>query len=330
MQCPNCRGSTRIIARFNYVSHSVSGTPQPPASPGGSSNASHGGLGPQEFPLTPPGRNPDPSVHTPSPFRETSHTADQDDAEFEDAQHAFPWWPATREGNASAAVYHQATMLPGHNALLIDPGAHTNLVGLKWVQQMLDKAQRAGRTPSQARLQEPLTVQGVGQGVQRCTWSVSMPICTPCKVDGQETVAQHAYESPIVDGSGADLPALLGLKSLRAKSAILVLSERDEDLRMILPGPGGVHIEATGAVEYPLTVAPSGHLLLICDAFTGHRKINLHTEELQFPVVSGEDRAAGEFTVQDDFHHGLPAASTTQAERHDDAPEKASGSQSPA
>ncbi|CAE7335652.1 HRD1B [Symbiodinium sp. CCMP2592] len=329
MQCPNCRGSTRIIARFNYVSHSATGTPHPPASPGGSSNASRGGQGTQEYPLTPPGRTPDPSVHTPSPFRDANPAAGQDDAEYEDAQPTFPWWPAAREGAASAAVYHQATMLPGHNALLIDPGAHTNLVGLKWVQQMLEKAQRAGRMPSQSRLQEPLTVQGVGQGVQRCTWSVSMPICTPCKVDGQETVAQHAYESPIVDGSGANLPALLGLKSLRAKSAILVLSERDEDLRVILPGPGGVNIEATGAVEYPLTVAPSGHLLLICDAFAGHRRINLHTREMQFPVVSSGDGELEHFTVQDDFHHGLPAQSTATAMNQDDPPERAPSNQSP-
>ena len=324
MQCPNCRGSTRIIARFNYVSHSVSGTPQPPASPGGSSNASRGGQGAQEYPLTPPGRAPNPDVQTPSPFRDAPGATGPEAEVFEDAQPTYPWWPAVQGEAASTAVYHQSTVLPGHNALLIDPGAHTNLVGLRWVQQMQAKAQQAGRVPSQSRLQEPLTVQGVGQGTQRCTWSISMPICTPCIVDGQETIAQHAYESPIVDGSGADLPALLGLKSLRAKSAILVLSDRDEDLRMILPGPGGVDIEATGAVEYPLTVAPSGHLLLICDAFSGHRRINLHTHELQFPVVPDATESPAKFTAQEDFHHGLSASNVTPPVSHGIGPDPSS------
>ena len=52
----------------------------------------------------------------------------------------------------------------------------------------------------------------------------------------QETVASHSFNVPIVPGPSADLLALLGLKSLRAESAILTLSDRDEKLKLIVPG----------------------------------------------------------------------------------------------
>ena len=75
-------------------------------------------------------------------------------------------------------------------------------------------------------------VQGVGHGSQKCEWSVRMPISVPSIVDGVETVAPHFFEAPIVAEQGAHLPALLGLKSLREKAAVLVLSPDDDELQI--------------------------------------------------------------------------------------------------
>jgi hypothetical protein len=136
-------------------------------------------------------------------------------------------------------------------------------------------------------------------------------------VDGTETVARHSFEAPIVGDSGANLPALLGLKSLREKGAILVLSPRDEDLKLILPAEGGADIELSpGSVTYPLAVAPSGHLLLRCDMFEGHQRISLPSRSSTFPVMRQYGSVVGDedltpvpdahvAAAQRNFVHGL-------------------------
>ena len=76
----------------------------------------------------------------------------------------------------------------------------------------------------------------------------------------------HTFEAPIVGGTGADLPALLGLKLLTRHNAVLEMMPGREQLTF--PGQGGYQIEwSPGTVHIPLTRAPSGHLVFECDNY---------------------------------------------------------------
>ena len=299
MACPVCRGSARVISRFNYIAEddfpddaaARSPTEQrTPSQPRSEDHAEQGhstppGATTQAYNIyTPPGNN-DPNVDAatePTWWRAPRNAADATPGQF------FPWWPASQTGS----VFHTTASHPSFSSLLIDPGAYTNLAGINWVRKLAQTCLNYGLAPTQNRMTQPMHVQGVGSGSQQCTWAVKVPIALPSIIDGEESVTSHEFEAPVVAGDGASLPALLGLKSLRAKNAILVLSTQDEHLRLIIPGPGGVDLNLSpGSVEHPLTTAPSGHLLLRCDAYDGQRQTALGKPASTFaaiPAVLGE------------------------------------------
>ena len=159
---------------------------------------------------------------------------------------------------------------------------------------MTRKAQAHKLAPSQRKLGQPMHIQGVGHGTQRCEWAVQMPVAMPCITeDGENSVARHFFDAPVVAEAGAHLPALLGLKSLREKSAVLVLSAEDDQLRLVIPGPGGVEIQnSPGTVTYPLKVAPTGHLLLTCDLFEQTKHTPLPRQQLNFQAMPAADVGA--------------------------------------
>ena len=78
-------------------------------------------------------------------------------------------------------------------------------------------------------------VQGVGEGQQKCEWTVSIPIACKLSVGGK-TVCLNYFEAPVVGARGARLPALLGLRSLTSLSATLCMHENNEALYVPLPG----------------------------------------------------------------------------------------------
>ena len=75
----------------------------------------------------------------------------------------------------------------------------------------------------------------------------------------------HHFEIPCVEGDGgADLPALLGLKSISAHEGVIETKPSHE--RMTFPGPGGYEITwAPGAKHFKLEQENSGHLMIPCD-----------------------------------------------------------------
>ena len=169
---------------------------------------------------------------------------------------AMPWWPSEVHG-----YYHTATQLPdGRLSFIVDPGAWTNLVGLKMARKMTQRALSAGHRPQQLPM-ERLNVQGVGSGSQQCNYKLQCPIGVPHN-DGKSHI--HKISTPIVEGSGADLPGLLGLRSLETDKAIL-----DTGTRMLhFPGPGPVEIVLPpGSISVPLEKAPSGHLVMVVDDY---------------------------------------------------------------
>ena len=69
------------------------------------------------------------------------------------------------------------------------------------------------------------------------------------------------FESPASEGSGQDLPLILGLKSVTEKSGVM---EMKEDKRMLtFPGPGGYEIRwVPGATRIPLQDAMLKHSMI--------------------------------------------------------------------
>jgi len=185
-----------------------------------------------------------------------SVTASEHGSAISDFQ-ALPWWPAaTQEGVLAQPFYHASTQLPsGQLSMIIDPGAWT------WAPTLAQRAIAAGQTPAQTRLERPLAIQGVGNGSQKCEWQITCPIAVP-HTDGASH--QHKVTAPIVEGSGEELPGLLGLRSLEHERAILDCGNR----MLHFVGPGGAQITLPpGSISIPLQKAPSGHLVMIIDAY---------------------------------------------------------------
>jgi hypothetical protein len=85
------------------------------------------------------------------------------------------------------------------------------------------------------------------------------------KYDEQDAV-KETYRANIAKGSGIDLPAILGLDSMKEKDSVIILREGKE--MMVFPGPGGYKIEwSPGTKVLPMKHAPSGHLVVPCGKF---------------------------------------------------------------
>ena len=110
-------------------------------------------------------------------------------------------------------------------------------------------------------MESPLSIQGVGNGSQKCDWEIHCPIAVP---QVGEPTKRHTFTAPIVQGTGQNLPGLLGLRSLEQQRAILDTGSRT----LIFPGPGDVEISLPpGSVRVPLEKAPSGHLVMVIDEY---------------------------------------------------------------
>jgi hypothetical protein len=131
---------------------------------------------------------------------------------------------------------------------------------------MAKKCQDSKREPIQEKMIKPLEVQGVGAGTQKAVWKIKMPIAVTEDSEDGPTM-EHIFEVPTLEGDvGQEVPALLGLRSMRGKQAVLQMQEGKEMLSF--PGDGGYTIEwSPGTQHIPLTVAPSGHYVIPCDSY---------------------------------------------------------------
>jgi hypothetical protein len=175
----------------------------------------------------------------------------------------YPWWPEPSLFGKTDN-YHSSTRLEdGRQGLLVDPGAWSNLVGENWVYDLIAKSQKVGLDSKHRKMTEPFVVQGVGTGTNDALSEVQLPIAIS-DINGRTML--NDYQAPTVGGRGKDLPALLGLESMTDHHAVLEMTEGHEYLTF--PGPKGYTITWTeGTRRYKLERAPSGHLILPCDAF---------------------------------------------------------------
>ena len=160
------------------------------------------------------------------------------------------------------------------------------------------RALQHGHKPTQERMTRPLAIEGVGNGPQRCTWQINSPIAVKHAGDGEGHL--HRIKAPIVEGSGEELPGLLGLRTLEEHRGILDSGAR----QLHFPGPGEVKIVLPpGSVAVDLLKAPSGHLVMPIDEFdtipatTGgvpNRSLQLHTATAPVTNVSTEQPISDE------------------------------------
>ena len=255
--CPVCRGGCHVVARYRIpLAEPTRRGPQSshvssrPVTPDRSTPQ------PDSYNIfTPLGHSPQPAIgpqNLGTPFMSPAEEADPDPLG------TFPWWPG--EDVAPAEAYHSIS-LPNRSGIIIDPGAYTNLIGENTARAFAKMALAQGHRPRQWKM-KPMYVQGVGEGQQKCEWTVSIPIACKLSIDGKRCCL-NAFEAPVVGGSGARLPALLGLKSLSALSATLSMSPGNETL--FVPLPGAKHEDFTSCRRRPLSKAPSGHLIMTID-----------------------------------------------------------------
>eukprot|EP00974_Lingulodinium_polyedra_P046738 4478628-Lingulodinium_polyedra.AAC.1 len=96
-------------------------------------------------------------------------------------------------------IYRAGARLGDNRAgLLVDTGVWGNLSGYAWVQEQALRSNKAGYVPTQAKLDTPLRVQGVGSGAQQCNWKSQLPIALP---RGDGIASLETYTAPIVPNS---------------------------------------------------------------------------------------------------------------------------------
>ena len=172
----------------------------------------------------------------------------------------YPWWaaPSSSASKDDAHTFLVKTKLSGsREGLLVDPGAFDNLVGNVWVERMTALCSHWQMFPKFEQM-DMLGVQGVGKASQSTCTRVTMPI-SMFGMDGE-------YVAPMVGTADepSDIPALLGLRSLKKFRSILdVINDK-----LYFIGPGDVQIILPpGSRTMDLEISPSGHMLLPCSEF---------------------------------------------------------------
>ena len=153
------------------------------------------------------------------------------------------------------------TQVPGHLSVVVDPvpRAWTNLASLDWAERQAAAAHNVGLC---ATRKLPCWFEGLVRALKSCRHVATLPIAVPNTIHpgfqgatpstvrrGESTTFN--LETPVVEGDGRDLPALLGLSSMSNHNAVLEMA----------PGREMLTLTATG--EY----SPSRHLVFKTDAF---------------------------------------------------------------
>ena len=174
-----------------------------------------------------------------------------------------PWFTAADSPQPQGYFYAKTELPNGKPAALIDPGAWTTASGEDNGRALAVEARKSGYKSSQMKMSVPLKLAGVGDGVQECNWEASIPVAIP---NGENTAHLFELETPLIGGTGSQLPIIIGLKTMSDKNGVLEMGRGRE--RLTFPGPGGYEIKwAPDAVHIPLERAKSGHLMAPLTAY---------------------------------------------------------------
>ena len=272
--CPNCRGSSTLIAVWPYIQETIP-TQTDPATGGSVPNELvPGGASPmivevlpertaEEIenslfgsPLTPVERDtPDIGMPDPAPFVSLR----VDPLSQEDGTYFVPQEGGLRE------IYHVQTRLAdGRLSMILDIGSVGNLGGDRWAKEVAQCAARNGKHPTYEKRQRPLNVSGVGNGSQQAPFDCTLPI--GLRHSDGTSVSLGSVTTPTV--SNSDLPGLLGLTALRKNRAILDLNT----MKLYFVGPGDYNLDKAmppGTDSFQCEQSPSGHMVVPCCEYSG-------------------------------------------------------------
>lgn len=166
---------------------------------------------------------------------------------------SYPWWEVSEKlddgiRNLEGSYHLRTRRQNGTVALLIDSGAHDNLIGRAAAQQMCNELQSELHLRN---MEEPLPVEGVGKSAQVADRVACIPMAV-LYVFGKKT--DVTYTAPIIQDSM--LPPLLGNHTLRKMKVIVDCGSG----KLILPGPGGVKGKMSRVFDLELT--SRGHWVL--------------------------------------------------------------------
>jgi len=161
-------------------------------------------------------------------------------------------------------MFHSQTRIADMECLLVDPGAFDNLVGSAWVSRIMSLLLASG-LDAKAVTESigPIGIGGVGKEGVTANTKVSMPIMLS---DGTLTrfdapVLQNVDPSTGKESVLHELPALLGLKSLEAKNAVLDM--RPNQRKLYIGDSNHVRITPmSDCTVLQLLKSESGHLML--------------------------------------------------------------------
>jgi len=154
-------------------------------------------------------------------------------------------------------------LLDGRLSMLVDLGSRINIIGENTEKEFSLEAERNGYAATYDKRKHRLNVNGVGSGSAPCDEEARLPIAVKFE-DKAATIDE--FKANIAQGSGCDLPAILGSQSMQDKDAVILLRKGKE--MIVFPGPGGYKIEwSPGSQLLPMVSAPSGHLVIPCDRY---------------------------------------------------------------
>lgn len=198
----------------------------------------------------------------------------------------FPWWERDVEQQTQPAgtSYHLRTRRSnGAVGLLVDPGAHDNLIGSITAAQMCQGLNIPMKTKAMNR---PLPVEGVVKNAQIAEHSACIPMALQSAL-GEDIDA--SYTAPMI--SESMLPPLLGNKTLSRMGVVLDCGSG----KLIVPGPGGIEVKMSpGSHVFELEFTSSGHWVLPVQARSqSHvQKSPAAKDELSFAMSCRRDRSS--------------------------------------
>ena len=198
------------------------------------------------------------------------------------------WWCGpVGFGDAEECLqaWHQSTILgPEEEGLLVDPGAHDNVVGEKRVRRQEQFAKKSGRRVIRRPLKRRIGIQGVGDKAPEAKHLVEVPGAFRCSIDQQHVDHDGIFTAPEIPDS--DIPFLLGRRSLKGLRAVLDMVNE----KLYLMSSSQFHIEAPpGSIVIPLQESRSGHSMIPFSRFTSSFKQPTGTLAFPSTAVGADD-----------------------------------------
>jgi len=226
-----------------------------------------------------------------------------------------PVWPYDGIGTYGNSIgssitqllYHANTQIAGRLSMIVDPGAWISMFGKTIARALTRTAIAAGYKPEQNKLENCIGIAGVGNGANKIQYNFDGPIAIPSE-DG--TSRLFNLSAGIVEEPGEELPGLLGMDVLRSRRAIMDIGNK----RLIFPGEGEVEIRLPpGSFTTPLIEAPSGHMVMVIDAYKDFEQSRGGVyEKIQDLKLSKKHSSSSSSTMQALGAAGNPGGSVQQ------------------